>query len=72
MLHRMVMRARTQLMLKTALMVKLLALPFCILVFLPHHSYPQQADLPFENVFLEQGMPTAVECILQDMTGYIL
>jgi len=42
-----------------------------ILILLPHRSHPQQAGLPFESVSLEEGMPTAVQCILQDRTGYL-
>jgi len=41
------------------------------LILQPHRSHPQQANLPFENVSLQEGMPTAVQCILQDITGYL-
>ncbi|MBP1658158.1 MAG: hypothetical protein H6Q31_2759, partial [Bacteroidetes bacterium] len=41
------------------------------LVLLSGLAHPQQQDLIFERLSVEQGMPTNVTCILQDRTGYL-
>jgi signal transduction histidine kinase/ligand-binding sensor domain-containing protein len=50
---------------------KLLVLLLSALAILPHQSYPQRPDLPFEEISLGEGIPTFVQCILQDRTGYL-
>ena len=41
-----------------------------LLIFSPCIN-PQQVDLPFENIPVGEGMPTAVNYILQDRIGYL-
>ena len=41
------------------------------IILLSFSVYPQQSDLPFEDITLGDGTPTSVQCILQDRTGYL-
>jgi signal transduction histidine kinase/ligand-binding sensor domain-containing protein/DNA-binding response OmpR family regulator len=49
----------------------LLAFFLFLLIALPHQSRSQQADLVFEDIPLGDGIPTNVQDILQDKTGYL-
>jgi two-component system, sensor histidine kinase ChiS len=41
-----------------------------LLIFSPCVN-PQQVELPFENIPVEEGIPTNVQHVLQDRTGYL-
>jgi hypothetical protein len=44
---------------------------FSILIILSPYLQSQESDLPFENFSVDEGMPTATNCILQDKTGFL-
>ena len=45
---------------------------FIIIFFVSFlHIYPQNSDLPFEDISVGEGIPTSVQNILQDRTGYL-
>src|SRR4030067_3594251 len=45
----------------------------CIIIFFVSflHIYPQNSDLPFKDISVDEGMPTVTNYILQDRTGYL-
>jgi signal transduction histidine kinase/ligand-binding sensor domain-containing protein/CheY-like chemotaxis protein len=43
----------------------------CLLFALPLQSLSQGTDPLFEDVFLEEGVPTDIQCVLQDQAGYL-
>jgi len=48
-----------------------LVLSFLVLMSMSPHIYSLQSDLAFETLSVDQGMPTNVQHILQDRTGYL-
>ncbi len=51
--------------------LKNLILLFLILSFLPPCTFSQTVDLPFEHFSVDEGMPTVVNYIYQDKTGFL-
>ena len=58
-------------MLNVRSIVKNLAPLLGVLVVLSPYGYSQNSDFTFESFSVDQGMPTIVQCILQDRTGYV-
>jgi signal transduction histidine kinase/ligand-binding sensor domain-containing protein/DNA-binding response OmpR family regulator len=52
-------------------LAKLLACLSFFFIILPDQAHSQQGDLPFEDVPVGEGIPTNVQHILQDRTGYL-
>jgi signal transduction histidine kinase/ligand-binding sensor domain-containing protein/CheY-like chemotaxis protein len=51
--------------------LRIFLLPVLVFLIFISTIKSQQADLPFENFSLDEGMPTVTNCIIQDKIGFL-